>query len=119
MIQRLTAQEAVPYFTEPCEEWMQYRALGGVCGAFHAHLWPGVWMGHLGARREAWGHLDAPARAIVASFADEVNAARIVGWVKESNRPMLALCRRIGFETDGRLPLAEPVLMVGWGRTWQ
>lgn len=92
---------------------MQFRALGGVCGAFHEHLWPGVWMGHLGALPGVYG-VDEATMAILRDFAAESRAARIIGWVKERNRPMLALCRRVGFEIDGRLPLAEPVVMVGW-----
>ncbi len=119
MIRHLTAAEAKPYFLHPAqglgepEEWMAYRALDGVCGAFHQHLWPGVWMGHLGALPGVYG-VDKAALAILRDFTAEVGAERIIGWVRESNRPMLALCRRIGFETDGIMPLAEPVCMVGW-----
>ena len=92
---------------------MTYRAKDGLCGAFHAHLWPNVWMGHLGALPGVV-RVDAAALAILRAFAAEVEAERIIGWVKQSNRPMLALCRRIGFETDGILPLAEPVVLTGW-----
>lgn len=129
MIAAITAQEAARYFNSPSqrrasgliddpEDWMHYRATGGVCGAFHENMLPGVWMGHLGALPEAWGALDEAAAQIVGSFAAEKNAARIIGWVRQSNRPMLALCRRIGFEIDGILPLAEPVAMVGWRPEW-
>jgi hypothetical protein len=120
LILRLSAKEAAPYFQHPAqgmvgdpEEWMTYRAKDGLCGAFHAHLWPGVWMGHLGALPGVY-RVDAAALAVLRSFAAEVGAARIIGWVRESNRPMLALCKRIGFEIDGRLPLAEPVVLTGW-----
>jgi hypothetical protein len=120
LILRLTAAEAAPYFKHPAqgmvdepEDWMDYRAVDGLCGAFHAHLWPGVWMGHLGALPGV-RRVDRAALAILRAYAAEVGAKRIIGWVKESNRPMLALCRRIGFEIDGKLPLAEPVHMVGW-----
>jgi len=92
---------------------MQYRAQDGLCGAFHAHLWPDVWMGHLGALPGVT-RVDAAALAILRAFAAEVGAKRVIGWVIESNRPMLALCRRVGFEIDGILPLARPVVMVGW-----
>jgi hypothetical protein len=97
---------------------MDYRTLDGLCGAFHMHLWPGVWMGHLGALPGV-RRVDGAAVAILQAYAAEVGAERIIGWVKASNRPMLALCRRIGFEIDGTLPLAEPVVMVGWRPQWQ
>jgi hypothetical protein len=123
VIRHLSAADAKPYFQHPAqviegmigepEDWMTYRATSGVCGAFHQHLWPGVWMGHLGALPGVY-RADAAALAILKGFAAESGAVRIIGWVKESNRPMLALCRRLGFETDGRLPLAEPVVMTGW-----
>jgi hypothetical protein len=122
MIQHLTAQDAREYFTDPAcgligddpAEWMDFRALGGVCGAFHRHLWPGVWMGHLGALRGALGQTTEPAKMILQSYAAEVGAARIIGWVEQKNRPMLALARRIGFTVDGVMPLASPVAMLGW-----
>lgn len=119
MIRRLTAAEAVDYFKHPVqggwepEDWMQYRACDGLCGAFHQHLWPGVWMGHMGALPGVY-RVDAAMRAILQAFALESGAERIIGWINEKNRPALALCRRVGFEIDGRLPLAEPVRMVGW-----
>ncbi len=92
---------------------MTYRACDGFCGAFHMHLWPGVWMGHMGALPGV-RRVDAAAKAILQAFALESGAERIIGWINEKNRPALALCRRLGFEIDGRLPLAEPVCMVGW-----
>ena len=120
MIRHLTAAEAEPFFWHPYhgditqEDWMTFRACEGVCGAFHQHLWPGVWMGHLGALKEARGRTVEPAKAILRSFAAEVHAERIIGWVREDNRATLAMCRRAGFEIDGRLPLAEPVILLGW-----
>lgn len=119
MIRKLTIKQAKPFFWHPLHgdmtaKWMEYRACDGVCGAFHLHLWPGVWMGHLGVKRDAFGKSDDAARAILQAFAMEKNASRIIGWVSESNRPTLAFCKRIGFETDGRLLLSEPVTMLGW-----
>jgi hypothetical protein len=119
----ITASEAAPYFKHPAqmidgmfdepEDWMQFRAMGGVCWAFHQHLWPGVWMGHIGALPGVY-RVDDAALTILRAFADKERAARIIGWVKEKNRPVLALGRRIGFEIDGRMPLAEPVVLLGW-----
>lgn len=120
MIRNLTVDEALPFFWHPYHgdmrgnDWMEYRACEGVCGAFHQHLWPGVWMGHLGAKLSARGNTLEPTKAILRSFADEVGAERIIGWVREDNRATLALCRRAGFEIDGRLPLSVPVLTIGW-----
>ena len=119
MIRHLTAQEAVPFFWHPYHgdirdsDWMTFRACESVCVAFHQHLWPGVWMGHLGALREARGNTVGPVSAILRSFAAEVGAERIIGWVREDNRATLAMCRRAGFEIDGRMPLADPVILLG------
>lgn len=120
MIRHLTAQEAVPFFWHPYHgdirdsDWMTFRACESVCVAFHQHLWPGVWMGHLGALREARGNTVEPVKAILRSFAAEVGAERIIGWVREDNRATLAMCRRAGFDIDGRMPLADPVILLGW-----
>lgn len=121
----LTPRQALEYFGHPSQvrftgatgdmvDWMEYRACSGVCVAFQPHMWPGVWMGHLAALPGARGRTDGPLRTILAGFTAEVGAERVIGWIKESNRAMLALCRRAGFEIDGRLPLSEPVIMVGW-----
>lgn len=129
MIKALTHIEAAPFFAHPSqqrasgmigdpEEWMHYRSLNDVCGAFHLNLWRDVWMGHIAVKPTGWGRSDQDVTAILQSFAAEMNAVRIIGWVRESNRAMLALCRRIGFEIDGRLPLAEPVIMIGWEPKW-
>lgn len=98
----------------PLPDFCEYRAESGVCGAFHPAFWPGVWMGHIGVMPQAWGQIEAPARRIMTGFFEEQEATRIIGWVKENNRAMLALCRRLGFETDGQLPLPEPVVLLGW-----
>lgn len=71
-------------------------------------------MGHLGVKKDALGRSDEAMMAILQAFALESGAERIVGWIEERNRAALAMCRRIGFEVDGRLPLAEPALMIGW-----
>lgn len=120
MIRNLTPFQAAPFFWHADHgdvtknKWMKFRACDGVCIAFHEHLWPGVWMGHLGVKRDAFGRSDEALRAILSAFALETGADRIVGWIKESNRAALAMCRRVGFEMDGRLPTAEPAIMVGW-----
>ena len=120
MIRRLTAQEAKPFFwhdrhgdiTE--SDWMDFRACDGVCGAFHAHLWPGVYMGHLGVRKDARGRADEAAGAILQAYALETGAERIIGWIDERNRAALAMCKRLGFQQDGVLAMRNPVIMLGY-----
>jgi hypothetical protein len=122
MIQRLTPKRAAPYFWHPAGgidgvtfipvPWMDYRACDGFCMAFHLR-WPGVWEAHMGALPDV-RRVDQAMTAILHAYALEKGAERIIGWIKKSNRPALALCRRVGCEIDGILPLAEPVAMVGW-----
>lgn len=124
---KITVDEARGFFAHPSQlrwsmlgglddlpEWVDYRASGGVCGAFHLAPWPGVVMGHIGVKLEAWGRVDADALAILSEVWGDYRPQRIAGWVMERNRPMASLARRLGFELDGRLPLAEPVLCFGW-----
>lgn len=123
----LTPAQAAPYFAHPTQrrgarlpdgqalpDFCVYRVLDGVCGAFHQAIWPGAWVGHIGVLPTAWGHVDGPAGQILRDFAAEVGAERILAVFPERNRAVAAMCRRLGFETDGRLPLAEPVLIMGW-----
>lgn len=120
----ITAKEAAPFFAHHSQqidgvaydppESMAYLACGGVCLAFHPALWPGVYMVHLGAMPSAWGRVDKPADAILRAAWADLSPARIIAWVKESNRLTVALCKRLGFELDGQLPLAAPVLCYGW-----
>ena len=123
MIRTLTAKQAKPFFWHKAhgditeKTWMDFRACDGVCVAFHAHLWPGVYMGHLGVLKAALGRSDEALKAILQAYALETGAERIIGWVDERNRAALAMCRRVGFEIDGRLPLAEPAIMIGW-KAW-
>jgi len=122
LIQRLTAKKAAAYFQHPAGgmdgvtfmpvPWMDYRACDGFCMAFHWR-WPGVYETHMGALPGV-RRVDQAMKAILQSYALEKGAERIVGWIKESNRPALALCRRVGCEVDGRLPLVDPVVMIGW-----
>lgn len=126
---KITAAEAEAFFVHPSQrkgatgdevlpdDW-EYWASGKVCGVFHPSVIPGVWFGHILVKPEAWGGVDFHARAILTEFCAAVDAARIAGWVPEKNRAMLALCRRLGFETDGRLPIDEPVVMLGWRPEW-
>lgn len=121
---KITAAEARAYFAHPSQrkaamldgplpEWMEYRAEGNVCLAFHPALWPDVWMTHIGVKPRGWGQLTDTTARLLDAFWLEQQPHRIVAWIKDSNRAAIALARRCGFETDGAFP---GVLMMGWQR---
>lgn len=95
--------------------WAIYHALGGVCLLAHPMPLDGLWMVHLGVLPSAWGKVTEPAHELLKEIWADLSAERIAAWVHEDNRHVAALCRRVGFELDGRLPLARPILMFGWG----
>jgi hypothetical protein len=123
---KITAEQARPYFWHKSQligdgkvddlhdDGFAYFATGGVCGMFHDLPWPGVIAGHFGVLREAWGAAVEPAREILHSVWVTYRPTRIVGWMIETNRAGLAFVRRLGFVVDGRMPLPEPVIMMGW-----
>lgn len=123
---QITPAAALAYFAHPTQrkgamfdgdalpDACTYYALGGVCLAFHGGLWPGLIMVHMAALPSAWGRAEAPTLQILRQAAADLQAARIAGWVKQSNRLMCRFAERVGFEIDGRLPLAEPVMLYGW-----
>lgn len=123
---RIPVDEARAYFLHPSQqiegitpenipdEPFQYWAHGPVCGVFHPSYWPGVWAGHIAVKPEAWGNSRDPAQRVIDEFMAEQKPDRLVGWVKESNKPMLKLAWRLGFERDGIIPLkAGKLIMVG------
>jgi RimJ/RimL family protein N-acetyltransferase len=127
MILTLTPKEAEGYFMHPTQikgsmivdgaslpDGAEYRAMDGVCGAFHECGMVDIWMVHFAVLPEAWGKCVPACKAIVEAFAREVGAKRLIGWTPEHNRAALSLVRRVGFEIDGRLPLDEPFIMSGW-----
>lgn len=71
-------------------------------------------MAHIGVVPEAWGRVTEPCKSLLIEAASDLRAVRFVTWFSERNRAVAALCRRIGAELDGRLPLADPLLMYGW-----
>lgn len=124
---RISVEAARAYFTHPSQrrgamiapndlpaEGVEYWAKDGVCLIFHDAPWPGVIMVHVGALPSAWGRADEPAKAILRAAWDYYRPARIVAWMKESNRAVLAFAKRTGFTVDGRMDLPEPVIMQGW-----
>ena len=99
---------------EHLPDHLTYYAANGVCLATNWSHWPGVLMVHLAAHPSAWGRTTEPTRALLHEAWAEEGPDRITAWMKESNRAVQALCRRVGMEIDGRFPLAEPVVLYGW-----
>lgn len=95
----------------PLPDWCEYRAEAHVCLAFHPAPWPAVWMVHIGVKPEGWGRITDRTRRLLCDFWDEQDPARIVAWIKDSNRAAIALARRVGFTDDGAFP---GVAMMGW-----
>lgn len=125
---RLNAHDARPYFEHASQRQcdldpsalhdngIEYRAEGGICLAFHATFWPTVWMVHIGVMPSAWGELDRACIRLLTAFQAEKQAKRIIAWIPENNRAVAALARRVGFVTDGTLPLPQQkITMIGWG----
>lgn len=118
---RITPQEAAPYFWHrncalhgEIPEWAFCHAAGGVCGAFHWAPWPGWLQVHVGVMPQVRGRADEAALRLLHEAWEEHEPERIAALFKESNRPVAALCRRLGFQDDGRLPMREPVIIMGW-----
>jgi len=126
----ITVDEAREYFRDPSQRLMgvtpenlpddvEYRAIGPLCLIFHRALWPDVWMVHCAAKPEGWGKLDQPAATILAAFWAEVAPQRIIAWISETNRPVAAFARRLGFTVDGKMDLPSgSVIQTGWRPTW-
>lgn len=99
----------------PGGDAFHYWAAGPVCGVFHRHIWPGVWMVHIGVKPEAWGAADRFAKAGLAAFWADQRPEAVVAWVQDKNRAVLAFMRRVGFQADGvlRMPSGD-VNMQSW-----
>jgi RimJ/RimL family protein N-acetyltransferase len=125
---RVTVEEARPFWADPSQHVMgahpdmlpggdgfHYWASGPVCGVFHPHLWPGVWMVHIGCKPSGWGIAADYARAGLLGFWADQSPQAVVAWVQDANRAVLALMRRVGFQPDGvlRLPPGD-VNMQSW-----
>lgn len=122
---RITRAEAVRFWSHPSQkadgplpEWAAYYARDGVCLMVHPMPAHGVFMVHIGVFPQAWGRVTEPALALLNEIWADLKATRLVTWLPESNRHATALCRRLGAELDGRLPLAEPLACYGWSAKW-
>lgn len=118
----ITVDEARAYWSDPSQhehgkdesaltDDFVYTAKDGVCLAFHPVLLPDVWAVHIGVKREAWGHTDAPTANLLAEFWDVNQPRRIIAWIEDHKRHATALARRVGFVEDGRFP---GVTLLGW-----
>lgn len=124
---RISVDEARAYFAHPSQlrasmlasaddlpEVATYYANAGVCLATHWGPWHGVLMVHLAAMPWAWGATTEPVIGLMREAWAAECPERLCGWVREENRAIQALCRRVGMQIDGRLPLAQPVILYGW-----
>lgn len=93
----------------------EYWADGDLCGVAHLAPHPGVWMVHFAAKPEGRGHLVASARRLLAELWEARQPKRVIGWTPVRLRAAVAFSKRVGFVTDGILPLPDgDVVMGGW-----
>lgn len=123
---RIDVEAARAYFSHPSQQefgltekdlpdWVEYRAAGGVCLAFHPAPMPDVWFCHIGVKPQAWGSIDEPVTYLLREFSGEKRCDRIVAWIHEEKRHAVALAARTGWKVDGVMPLGgKAVIMIGW-----
>lgn len=88
-----------------------YLACDGVLGVFHGAFWPGVFMIHASARKEAWGRTTDPMRRIVAEFCRIASPLRILAWIPRRNRLAIRLAERCGFVPIAEFPAGEDIIV--------
>ena len=122
---KITASEAEAFFAHPTQRKgakdgqplpgeAEYFARNGVCLAFHWGHFPGLLMVHVGVKPEAWGRTVEPAKAILNEAWQHFAPGRVIAFVNQSNRATCKFAERIGFETDGRMAMPDPVMIYGW-----
>ena len=126
---RITREEARAYLDHPSQlrghrlqspddipwDGFEYWADGPVCLIFHPGPWVGVWMVHVAAKPEGWGKIEVPTLGLLRAFAQTKGASRIIAWMDERNRAVLAFARRLGFVEDGRMRVGNAeIAMYGW-----
>lgn len=122
MTRQISVEEARAFFAHPSqglignlpEDGVAYWADGPVCGAFRDFCWPRVLDVHCGVKPEAWGKTVPHARAILEAVWAFYAPDLIVAQSLESNRAVLAMNRRLGFEVIGTMPTPERVVIQGW-----
>jgi len=119
---KITVDAAREYFAHPSQQVMgitpetlpdgfDYRADGPVCLIFHPAMWPRVFGVHIAAKPEGRGRLVEPVGRVMREFWAENDPLRVVSWVSEDNRAVIALARRCGAVIDGAF---DGVVMLGW-----
>ena len=124
---RVGVEAARPYFAHPSQQVMgitpetlpgepfEYWAEGPLCIVAHQVPHPGLWMVHFAAKPEGRGRLIEPAKRLLHEIWADKQPKRLIGWTPVRFRAACAAIRRVGFVTDGILPLPDgDVVMSGW-----
>lgn len=122
MTWQITAAEAREFFAHPSQgltgelpvDGVEYWADGPVCGIFRDFCWPRVLDVHCGVKPEAWGKTVPHARAILEAVWAFHSPDLIVAQSLESNRAVLAMNRRLGFDVIGTMPTPQRVVIQSW-----
>jgi hypothetical protein len=93
-----------------------YYAHGGVCMAFQPMPWPRVWMVHVMAKPETWGHTDPLVAACLVEFWADIDPEHLIAWVPPHRRLAKALIRRMGGRLEG--VMANGIETYGWRPEW-
>ena len=93
-----------------------YYAHGGVCMAFQPMPWPRVWMVHVMAKPEAWGHTEPLVAACLAEFWADIDPEHLIAWAPPYRRLAKALIRRMGGRLEG--VMANGIETYGWRPEW-
>ncbi|MTH33062.1 hypothetical protein GL279_00420 [Paracoccus limosus] len=122
MTRRITVDEAREFFAHPSQgltgalpdAGVEYWADGPVCAAFRDFCWPRVLDVHCGVKPEAWGKTVPHARAILEAAWAFYAPDLIVAQSLETNRAVLSMNRRLGFEVIGTMQTPARVVIQGW-----
>ena len=88
-----------------------FYADGALCLAFHDMPHQGFVMVHCAMKPEGWGRSDEACRLLLREAWGDLSPHRIVAWVPEASRAVVAFARRVGFVRDGVMP---GIVMMGW-----
>ena len=124
---KISVDAAREYFSHPSQQVLgitpdalpddgfDYWADGALCVVAHIAPHPGLLMVHFAAKPEGRGFLVPSGRRILREIWEEKRPKRLIGWTPVRFRAACAFASRLGFETDGILPLPDgDVVMSGW-----